>query len=62
MNIEVGDRVTFKYTCSTKTDKVYSEIVVTKEDIREFENRAKTKFIEILYIERPKYEVIKWNY
>ena len=52
MDIRVGDRVTYKYNEKIKIDLV--ENLETIENVNKLENQ-----IEILKIERPKYEVVE---
>lgn len=55
-NIEIGDKVTYKYL---DTNKQFTMIVVTDSDINDLNTMKKEDLIQILKIERPKYEVIE---
>lgn len=59
MNIEVGDRVTF---FDDKNGCVTTIIIVTDLDLAKYNGLFYDKIYTLIKIERPKYEVIKWNY
>lgn len=64
MDIQVGDRVTYRYI-NTSDNKEITEIVVDESDIKDYKNMLEYKdrlsSIEILKIERPSYEVVEKN-
>lgn len=62
MDIQVGDRVTYKYL-NTIDKKLITRIILDENEIKDYKNMSvntdKEFAIEILKIERPKYEVIE---
>lgn len=56
MDIQVGDKVTYKYL---DTNKQFTMIVVIDSDINDLNIMKKEDLIQILKIERPKYELIE---
>ena len=55
MDIQIGDLVTFK---NNKDGSSFIDII-TRETISQYYKKYLQKEIEILKIERPKYEVVK---
>lgn len=64
MDLQVGDRITYKYlNTNIDKDKIYVSLVEGIRDAEIYkemiESETKTSSIEILKIERPNYEVIE---
>lgn len=54
MDIQIGDRVTYKSVKTGRTATLIIDGTAVQEDIRD------NRFFEILKIERPKYETIEF--
>ena len=54
MDIQVGDRIIYKYMGEMKTS-----LITDDEDIENIQEDIKNNSIEIIKIERPKYEVVE---
>ena len=57
MDIQVGDRITYRYL--EIKDKIFIAIINVLSELIDYERMVKENQIEILKIERPKYEVIE---
>ena len=57
MDIQVGDRIAYKYLFDN--NKIYSFIIRNTANLKDYERMKENNRIEILKIERPKYEVVE---
>ena len=57
MDIQVGDRIAFKYLFDD--NEIYTFIIRNTADLEDYEKMKENNRIEILKIERPKYEVVE---
>ena len=60
MDIQVGDRVTYK-SINEPDYQVRPKIIINEDDIIKIHSCIKENQIKILKIERPKYEVVEEN-
>ncbi len=58
-DLQEGDRITYKY--NNGDDKIYKSIIQDDGDLEDYKERIERKSLEILKIERPKYEVVEEN-
>ena len=62
MDIQVGDKITYKYL-NNNDNKIYTSIIEDIGDLKTYERMIESRIeigsIEILKIERPKYEVVE---
>ncbi len=57
LDIQIGDRITYRYL--EIKDKIYIAIINMLSELIDYERMVKENQIEILKLERPKYEVIE---